>query len=196
MEGEVASWWLLCPTPRTPGPASAISRRSKKPIACSAAVGPLRPAGVPGNHDGGPGQDAEPDETSTMVDQLGELIHTSLRQCDVAARYTETQYVIMLCGSAAEDRVQPAGTHQGVVLPRARSWPLPAQLQPVRARSQARRRPCPPQAQQKTVKYFRPAAKVSRLGGFLIFTPSTIFCLKFLQKIRKNCLNFHDNVVK
>lgn len=54
-----------------------------------------------------PGQDAEPDETSTMVDQLGELIHTSLRQCDVAARYTETQYVIMLCGSAAETGSSP-----------------------------------------------------------------------------------------
>lgn len=34
------SWWLLCPTPRTPGPASAISRRSKKSIACSVACRP------------------------------------------------------------------------------------------------------------------------------------------------------------
>ncbi|MFR6664327.1 MAG: hypothetical protein ACLURG_14195 [Gemmiger sp.] len=49
-----------------------------------------------------PGQNAEPAETATMVEQLGELIHTTLRQCDVAARYSEMQYVIMLSGSAAE----------------------------------------------------------------------------------------------
>lgn len=54
-----------------------------------------------------PGQDAEPAETAAMVEQLGQLIHTSLRQCDVAARYTEMQYVIMLSGSAAETGSSP-----------------------------------------------------------------------------------------
>ena len=54
-----------------------------------------------------PGQNAEPTETTAMVEQLGELIHASLRQCDVAARYTEMQYVIMLCGSAAETGSSP-----------------------------------------------------------------------------------------
>lgn len=54
-----------------------------------------------------PGQDADPDETATMMEQLGDLIHTTLRQCDVAARYTDTQYVVMLCGSAAETGTSP-----------------------------------------------------------------------------------------
>ena len=54
-----------------------------------------------------PGQNADPEETSIMVEQLGELIHTSLRQCDVAARYTEMQYVVMLTGSAAETGSSP-----------------------------------------------------------------------------------------
>lgn len=54
-----------------------------------------------------PGQNADPAETSIMVEQLGELIHTSLRQCDVAARYTEMQYVVMLTGSAAETGSSP-----------------------------------------------------------------------------------------
>lgn len=54
-----------------------------------------------------PGQDAEPAETVAMVDRLGELIHSSLRQCDVAARYTEMQYVVMLSGSAAETGSSP-----------------------------------------------------------------------------------------
>ena len=42
-----------------------------------------------------------------MVEQLGELIHTTLRQCDVAARYSDMQYVIMLSGSAAETGSSP-----------------------------------------------------------------------------------------
>lgn len=54
-----------------------------------------------------PGQNADPAETSIMVEQLGELIHISLRQCDVAARYTEMQYVVMLTGSAAETGSSP-----------------------------------------------------------------------------------------
>ena len=54
-----------------------------------------------------PGQNAEPAETATMVEQLGELIHTTLRQCDVAARYSDMQYVIMLSGSAAETGSSP-----------------------------------------------------------------------------------------
>ena len=40
-------------------------------------------------------------------EQLGELIHTTLRQCDVAARYSDMQYVIMLSGSAAETGSSP-----------------------------------------------------------------------------------------
>lgn len=54
-----------------------------------------------------PGQDAEDSETATMMKQLGELIHTSLRQCDVAARYNDNQYAILLSGSAAEIGTSP-----------------------------------------------------------------------------------------
>ena len=54
-----------------------------------------------------PGQDAEDSETATMMKQLGELIHTSLRQCDVAARYNDNQYAILLSGSAAETGISP-----------------------------------------------------------------------------------------
>ena len=54
-----------------------------------------------------PGQNAEPAETEAMMEQLGDLIHTSLRQCDVAARYTDTQYVLMISGSAVETGSSP-----------------------------------------------------------------------------------------
>ena len=63
-----------------------------------------------------------------MVEQLGNLIRTNLRQCDVAARYTDMQYVVMLSGSTAEKRHRPAGAHQGRVLPHPRPWPLPVEL--------------------------------------------------------------------
>lgn len=42
-----------------------------------------------------------------MVEQLGDLIHMNLRQCDVAARYTDMQYVVMLSGSTAESGTGP-----------------------------------------------------------------------------------------
>lgn len=54
-----------------------------------------------------PGQNAEANETAAMVEQLGDLIQVNLRQCDVMARYTEMQYVIMLCGSAVETGTSP-----------------------------------------------------------------------------------------
>ncbi len=63
-----------------------------------------------------------------MVEQLGDLIHTNLRQCDVAARYTDMQYVVMLSGSTAESGTGPLEAHQGRILPHPCPWPLPVEL--------------------------------------------------------------------
>ena len=52
-------------------------------------------------------QNTDAAETVLMVEQLGDLIHTNLRQCDVAARYTDMQYVVMLSGSTAESGTGP-----------------------------------------------------------------------------------------
>lgn len=54
-----------------------------------------------------PSQNTDAAETVLMVEQLGDLIHTNLRQCDVAARYTDMQYVVMLSGSTAESGTGP-----------------------------------------------------------------------------------------
>lgn len=54
-----------------------------------------------------PSQNTDAAETSLMVEQLGDLIRTNLRQCDVAARYTDMQYVVMLSGSTAESGTGP-----------------------------------------------------------------------------------------
>lgn len=54
-----------------------------------------------------PRQNTDAAETALMVEQLGDLIHTNLRQCDVAARYTDMQYVVMLSGSTAESGTGP-----------------------------------------------------------------------------------------
>ena len=54
-----------------------------------------------------PSQNTDAAETALMVEQLGDLIHTNLRQCDVAASYTDMQYVVMLSGSTAESGTGP-----------------------------------------------------------------------------------------
>ncbi len=55
-----------------------------------------------------PAQNADPGETDTMMEQLGELIHNSLRQCDAMARYSENQYVLLITGnSSAENGSTP-----------------------------------------------------------------------------------------
>ena len=54
-----------------------------------------------------PSQNTDAAETALMVEQLGNLIRTNLRQCDVAARYTDMQYVVMLSGSTAESGTGP-----------------------------------------------------------------------------------------
>lgn len=54
-----------------------------------------------------PSQNTDAAETALMVEQLGDLIHMNLRQCDVAARYTDMQYVVMLSGSTAESGTGP-----------------------------------------------------------------------------------------
>lgn len=103
-----------------------------------------------------------------MVDQLGELIHTSLRQCDVAARYTETQYVIMLCGSAAETGSSPlerikasfyrVPAHGRYLLSYSLYVP---EVKPDGGRAAA--------SAAKNSKIFPPSRKkVSRLGGFFL----------------------------
>lgn len=55
-----------------------------------------------------PAQNADPAETGSMMEQLGELIHKSLRQCDAMARYSENQYVLLISGnSSAENGSTP-----------------------------------------------------------------------------------------
>ena len=54
-----------------------------------------------------PSQNTDAAETALMVEQLGDLIRTNLRQCDVATRYTDMQYVVMLSGSTAESGTGP-----------------------------------------------------------------------------------------
>ena len=54
-----------------------------------------------------PSQNTDAAETALMVEQLGDLIRTNLRQCDVGARYTDMQYVVMLSGSTAESGTSP-----------------------------------------------------------------------------------------
>ena len=55
-----------------------------------------------------PAQNADPAETNSMMEQLGELIHKSLRQCDAMARYSENQYVLLISGnSSAENGSTP-----------------------------------------------------------------------------------------
>ena len=54
-----------------------------------------------------PSQNTDAAETALMVEQLGDLIRTNLRQCDVGARYTDMQYVVMLSGSTAESGTGP-----------------------------------------------------------------------------------------
>ena len=54
-----------------------------------------------------PSQNTDAAETALMVEQLGDLIRMNLRQCDVAARYTDMQYVVMLSGSTAESGTGP-----------------------------------------------------------------------------------------
>lgn len=91
-----------------------------------------------------PAQNADPAETGSMMEQLGELIHQEpapvrrhgpLQREPVCAAYQRQQQL--------RERQHPAGAHQGGFLPRARPWPLPAQLPHVRPRAPRplRRRP-------------------------------------------------------
>ena len=55
-----------------------------------------------------PASNADPKETDTMMDTLGDLIRTSLRQCDAVARYNNNQYVLLISGnSSAENGSTP-----------------------------------------------------------------------------------------
>lgn len=55
-----------------------------------------------------PASNAESTETETMMQSLGELIRTSLRQCDAVARYSASQYVLLVSGnSCAENGSTP-----------------------------------------------------------------------------------------
>lgn len=42
-------------------------------------------------------------EREEMMRQLEGLLRTNFRGCDVAARYTDTQYALLLCGTPGED---------------------------------------------------------------------------------------------
>lgn len=50
-----------------------------------------------------PTRTADPAEVERMMTALGELIQTGMRRCDVAARYSDTQYVLLMCGTGGED---------------------------------------------------------------------------------------------
>ena len=50
-----------------------------------------------------PAQNTDPEETGAMMDHLGELINKSLRRCDALARYSETQYVLLICGNSSAE---------------------------------------------------------------------------------------------
>lgn len=45
-----------------------------------------------------PVQVQDPEETEHMMLVLENLLHTCLRSCDVAARYSDTQYAVQVCG--------------------------------------------------------------------------------------------------
>lgn len=45
-----------------------------------------------------PVQPQDPEETEHMMEVLENLLHTCLRSFDVAARYSDTQYAVQLCG--------------------------------------------------------------------------------------------------
>lgn len=50
---------------------------------------------------------AAAEEIDAVVRELAEIIRTSLRQCDAAARYSELQFAILLCGTTAENGRTP-----------------------------------------------------------------------------------------
>lgn len=50
-----------------------------------------------------PPRGADPGETEQMLMQLGTLICKGMRRCDVTARYTPTQYVLLMCGTGGEN---------------------------------------------------------------------------------------------
>lgn len=50
-----------------------------------------------------PTRSADAGETERMMTALGELIHTGMRRCDVAARYSDTQYALLMCGTGGGD---------------------------------------------------------------------------------------------
>ena len=54
-----------------------------------------------------PNHDITKPELAQMMRYLGDVIRKTLRQCDVAAQYSATQYVVMLTGSTAEDGKTP-----------------------------------------------------------------------------------------
>lgn len=50
-----------------------------------------------------PTRTADPAEVERMMATLGELIQRGMRRCDVAARYSDTQYVLLMCGTGGDD---------------------------------------------------------------------------------------------
>ena len=65
-----------------------------------------------------PSQNTDAAETALMVEQLGDLIRTNLRQCDVAARYTDMpvsythlEQIALKDGVNLADKVQRSGSN-------------------------------------------------------------------------------------
>lgn len=53
-----------------------------------------------------PAPTARQEEAERMMNELGRLIRTGLRRGDVAARYSETQYAVLMCGTEGVNYAQ------------------------------------------------------------------------------------------
>lgn len=50
-----------------------------------------------------PPQGATAEQTERMMARLGELVRSGMRRCDVTARYGDTRYALLMCGTGGED---------------------------------------------------------------------------------------------
>lgn len=88
-------------------------------------------------------------ETQRMMQVLEDLLRTFLRSCDVAARYTDTQFAVMVCGAPGEnagllERIKQAfyrtPTHERYLLNYNAYSPKPGQEPARRRRSYNRKK--------------------------------------------------------
>lgn len=88
-------------------------------------------------------------ETERMMQVLQELLRSCLRSCDVAARYSDTQYAVLVCGAPGQnaallERIKQAfygtPTHQRYLINYNAYSPKPGQEPPRRRRSHIRKK--------------------------------------------------------